>query len=171
MTGATCVTGATFWLVELQVPINSAISKIVPAPAGVAKKLHRLHKLHRRLRAGGRGHEARWAGPGCCTSSRSARASAAVNSGRTRRWRCCWAMNCRRRRRRVISWRNSMPRICRCCKEGKSSVPTESAPLLSLAKANAERVLDMQCRRPVKTAMLDVDATVIACDKRAARGL
>jgi hypothetical protein len=95
-----------------------------------------------------------------------------INSGRTRRWRCCWAMNCRRRRRRVISWRNSMPRICRCCKEGKSSVPTESAPLLSLAKANAERVLDMQCRRPVKTATLDVDATVIACDKRAAkRGL
>jgi len=56
--------------------------------------------------------------------------------------------------------------------EGKSSVPAESVPLLSLAKANAELVLDMQCRRPVKTATLDVDATVIACDKRAAkRGL
>ena len=38
-----------------------------------------------------------------------------------------------------------------------------------LAKANAELVLDMQCRRPVKTATLDVDATVIACDKRAAK--
>jgi hypothetical protein len=53
--------------------------------------------------------------------------------------------------------------------EGKSSVPAESVPLLSLAKANAELVLDMQCRRPVKTATLDVDATVIACDKRAAK--
>jgi hypothetical protein len=45
--------------------------------------------------------------------------------------------------------------------EGKSSVPAASAPRLSLAKANAELVLDMQCRRPVKTATLDVDATVI----------
>jgi len=46
--------------------------------------------------------------------------------------------------------------------EGKSSVPTESAPLLGLAKANAELVLDLQCRHPVKTATLDIDATVIA---------
>jgi hypothetical protein len=53
--------------------------------------------------------------------------------------------------------------------EGKSSVPTESAPLLGLAKANAELVLDLQCRHPVKTATLDIDATVIACDKRAAK--
>src|ERR1700674_398477 len=53
--------------------------------------------------------------------------------------------------------------------EGKSSVPAESAPLLGLAKANAELVLDLQCRRPVKTATLDIDATVIACDKRAAK--
>jgi hypothetical protein len=30
-------------------------------------------------------------------------------------------------------------------------------------------VLDRQCRRPVRTATLDVDATVIACDKRAAK--
>jgi Transposase DDE domain group 1 len=53
--------------------------------------------------------------------------------------------------------------------EGKSSVPTESVPLLGLAKANAELVLDLQCRRPLKTATLDIDATVIACDKRAAK--
>jgi len=53
--------------------------------------------------------------------------------------------------------------------EGKSSVPTESAPLLGLAKANAELVLDLQCRYPVKTATLDIDGTVIACDKRAAK--
>ena len=52
--------------------------------------------------------------------------------------------------------------------EGKSSVPTELAPLLGL-KANAELVLDLQCRHPVKTATLDIDATVIACDKRAAK--
>ena len=53
--------------------------------------------------------------------------------------------------------------------EGKSSVPAESAPLLGLAKANAELVLDLQCRRPVKAATLDVDATVIPRDKRAAK--
>jgi Transposase DDE domain group 1 len=53
--------------------------------------------------------------------------------------------------------------------EGKSSVPAESAPLSGLAKVNAELVLDLQCRHPVKTATLDIDATVIACDKRAAK--
>jgi hypothetical protein len=53
--------------------------------------------------------------------------------------------------------------------EGKANVPAESVPLLGLAKANAELVLDLQCRRPVKTATLDIDATVIACDKRAAK--
>ena len=53
--------------------------------------------------------------------------------------------------------------------EGKASVPAESTPLLGLATANAELVLDLQCRRPVKTATLDIDATVIACDKRAAK--
>jgi Transposase DDE domain group 1 len=53
--------------------------------------------------------------------------------------------------------------------EGKASVPGESAPLQGLAKANQELVLDLQCRRPVKTATIDVDATVIACDKRAAK--
>jgi hypothetical protein len=53
--------------------------------------------------------------------------------------------------------------------EGKASVPAESTPLLGLATANAELVLDRQCRRPVNTATLDVDATVIACDKRAAK--
>ena len=47
--------------------------------------------------------------------------------------------------------------------------PDETAPLLGLAKANAELVLDLQCRRPVKTATLDIDATVIPCDKRAAK--
>ena len=45
-------------------------------------------------------------------------------------------------------------------------MPAESAPLLGLAKANAKLVLDLQCRRPVKTPTLDIDATVIACDKR-----
>lgn len=53
--------------------------------------------------------------------------------------------------------------------QGRSSVPQESAPLQGLAKANAELVLDLQCRRPIKTATLDVDATVIPCDKRAAK--
>jgi hypothetical protein len=37
---------------------------------------------------------------------------------------------------------------------------------LGLTKANAELVLDLQCRRPVTTATLDIDDTVIACDKR-----
>jgi len=53
--------------------------------------------------------------------------------------------------------------------EGRANVPAESVPLLGLAKANAELILDLQCRRPVKTATLDIDATVIACDKRAAK--
>lgn len=51
----------------------------------------------------------------------------------------------------------------------RSIVPVESAALAGLAKANAELVLDLQCRRPARTATLDVDATVIACDKRAAQ--
>ena len=53
--------------------------------------------------------------------------------------------------------------------DGKASVPSESAPLLGLAKASTELILDLQCRRPVKTATIDVDATVIHCDKRAAK--
>src|SRR5437763_3622295 len=53
--------------------------------------------------------------------------------------------------------------------EGKAPVAAETVALLGLAKANAELVLDLQCRRPVKTATLDVDATVIHCDKRAAK--
>lgn len=53
--------------------------------------------------------------------------------------------------------------------DGKASVPAEAAPLLGLAKASAELVLDLQCRRPVTTATIDVDATVIPCDKRAAK--
>jgi hypothetical protein len=48
-------------------------------------------------------------------------------------------------------------------------VAAETVPLVGLAKANAELVLDLQCRRPVTTATLDVDATVIHCDKRAAK--
>src|SRR5258708_1579880 len=71
MTGATCVTGATFWLVELQGAYKFSNLENRTRTAGVAKKLYRLHRLHRRLRAGGRGHEARWAGLGCCTSSTS----------------------------------------------------------------------------------------------------
>ena len=43
-------------------------------------------------------------------------------------------------------------------------MPAETAPLLGLAKANAELILDLLCPRPVKTATLDIDATVIACD-------
>src|SRR5437899_8218240 len=53
--------------------------------------------------------------------------------------------------------------------EGKAPVVAETVPLLGLAKANTELVLDLQCRRPVKTATLDVDATVIHGDKRAAK--
>src|SRR5271166_6494852 len=53
--------------------------------------------------------------------------------------------------------------------QGKANVPAESTPLLGLAKANAELTLDLQCRRPLKTAALDIDATVIACDKQAAK--
>jgi len=52
---------------------------------------------------------------------------------------------------------------------GVSVVPAESAPLQGLAKANAELVLDLQCRRPARTATLDVDATILPCDKRAAK--
>jgi hypothetical protein len=53
--------------------------------------------------------------------------------------------------------------------DGKAPVAAETAPLLGLATANAELALDLQCRRPVKSATIDVDATVIPCDKRAAR--
>lgn len=53
--------------------------------------------------------------------------------------------------------------------EGKAMVPAESAPLQGLAAANRELVLDLQCRRPVRTATLDVDATVIHSTKRAAK--
>lgn len=53
--------------------------------------------------------------------------------------------------------------------EGKSSVPAESTPLQGLAAANKELLLDLQCRRPVRTATLDVDATVIHSTKRSAK--
>jgi hypothetical protein len=53
--------------------------------------------------------------------------------------------------------------------DGKAPVAAETAPLAGLAKVNAELVLDLQCRHPVPTATIDVDATVIHCDKRAAK--
>jgi hypothetical protein len=53
--------------------------------------------------------------------------------------------------------------------EGKSTVPIETAPLVGLAAANREMILDLQSRKPVRTATLDVDATVIVSSKRAAR--
>jgi hypothetical protein len=52
---------------------------------------------------------------------------------------------------------------------GRASVPGESLALHGLAKANAELVLDLQARKPKQVATLDVDATIIHCDKRAAR--
>jgi hypothetical protein len=42
-----------------------------------------------------------------------------TSSARTRRWRYCWATSCRRRRPRRIFWRNSMPRIGRCCRRAR----------------------------------------------------
>lgn len=53
--------------------------------------------------------------------------------------------------------------------DGKSSVPAESGPLQGLAAANKELILDLQCRRPARTATLDVDATVIHSSKRSAK--
>jgi hypothetical protein len=53
--------------------------------------------------------------------------------------------------------------------EGKSTVPAESAPLQGLAAANRELLLDLQSRKPVRTATLDVDATIITSSKRAAK--
>jgi Transposase DDE domain group 1 len=53
--------------------------------------------------------------------------------------------------------------------DGKASVPSESAPLQGLAAANKELILDLQCRKPVKTATLDIDATIIHSSKRAAK--
>ena len=52
--------------------------------------------------------------------------------------------------------------------EGKAPVAAETVPLLGLAKANAELVFDLQCRRPVKTATLDIDASArpVHCLKR-----
>jgi Transposase DDE domain group 1 len=52
---------------------------------------------------------------------------------------------------------------------GRASVPGESAALAGVAAANRELVLDLQARRPQRSATLDVDATVIHCDKRAAK--
>lgn len=53
--------------------------------------------------------------------------------------------------------------------EGKATVPSESAPLQGLSAANKELILDLACRRPVSTATLDVDATVIHSTKRSAK--
>jgi Transposase DDE domain group 1 len=53
--------------------------------------------------------------------------------------------------------------------EGLASVPSESAPLQGLAAANTELVLDLQCRKPVRIATLDIDATVIHSSKRCAK--
>lgn len=53
--------------------------------------------------------------------------------------------------------------------EGKASVPSESAALQGLAAANTELILDLQCRRPIRTATLDADGTVIASSKQAAK--
>jgi Transposase DDE domain group 1 len=53
--------------------------------------------------------------------------------------------------------------------DGKSTVPAESAPLQGLAAANRELLLDLQSRKPVRTATLDVDATIIASSKRTAK--
>ena len=54
-------------------------------------------------------------------------------------------------------------------KAGDAPVPSESAALAGLGKAVAELVLDLQARRPQRTATLDVDATIIDSDKRAAK--
>lgn len=40
---------------------------------------------------------------------------------------------------------------------------------MGLAAANRELILDLQCRKPVRAATLDVDATVIASTKRSAK--
>ena len=53
--------------------------------------------------------------------------------------------------------------------DGLASVPSESAPLQGLAAANKELIMDLQCRKPVRTATLDIDATVIHSSKRTAK--
>lgn len=53
--------------------------------------------------------------------------------------------------------------------DGLASVPSESAPLQGLAAANKELILDLQCRKRVRTATLDIDATVIHSSKRTAK--
>jgi hypothetical protein len=40
--------------------------------------------------------------------------------------------------------------------EGEAPVAAEPAPLLGLAKASAELILDLQSRRPVNTAILEI---------------
>ena len=53
--------------------------------------------------------------------------------------------------------------------DGLASVPSESSALQGLAAANKELILDLQCRKPVKIATLDIDATVIHSSKRSAK--
>ena len=50
-----------------------------------------------------------------------------------------------------------------------SHVPQESAPAAALMRANERLVAHVQLRAPEKIATLDVDATILASDKRAAR--
>lgn len=53
--------------------------------------------------------------------------------------------------------------------EAGSSVPQETPPLAALARANDTLVAHVQQRAPEKTATLDVDATILECDKRITR--
>jgi hypothetical protein len=50
-----------------------------------------------------------------------------------------------------------------------SSVPHETEPVTALARANGRLLAYIQQRAPEKTATLDVDATILESDKRAAR--
>ncbi|MEK7232892.1 MAG: IS1380 family transposase [Elusimicrobiota bacterium] len=50
-----------------------------------------------------------------------------------------------------------------------SSVPSESLPLLGLEQVNGAVVNYVQHQHPATEATLDVDATIVECDKRAAR--
>ena len=48
-------------------------------------------------------------------------------------------------------------------------MPAEATPLLGLAKANAELILDLLCPRPVKTATLDIERDCDRMRQRAAK--
>src|SRR5712691_1574579 len=51
------------------------------------------------------------------------RAEISISSARTRRWRCCWDTNCRRRKRRATFSAISTPKICRCCRRANRALP------------------------------------------------